>query len=300
MTYIYLLAGENLELAEAELNGFLRSQGIEEKPERDGRLGFTASHPGMLKRLALTHEVAEKIDVENFRPEGRYAVRAENLTGGEIDKEEIEERLGEKLSTSGNNVDLENPETLVKAFVTPERTFYGEMVQNIDRGLFNERSNEKRPFSSPVSLDPVLARVLVNLSEVPAGGKVLDPFCGTGGILIEAGLCGIGVKGLDFQEEMVAGTEENLEKYGILNYDIRQGDILDAEEEFESFDAVISDLPYGKASKKEGRPVEKFLEFIEKRKAVFMYNEASVGDYEADFEVFVHRNLTRYIYVLDQ
>ena len=288
-----------MELAEAELNGFLKAVGEDEKASRQDRLAFTEPHPDQLKRLALTHEVAEEIDPEEFRPEGSYAVRVENISDKELEKEEIESEIGQKISTDDNSVDLENPETIVKVYITEDQKFYGKLVEDIPRNLFKQRSNEKRPYSSPISMDPVLARVLVNLSETSTGESLLDPFCGTGGILIEAGLCGIMPRGLDIQEEMVEGSKENLNNYGVINFDIQEGDISEIDELFDEYNAVISDLPYGKASKQENDAVEKFLNFIEDfdRKTVFMYNEASLGDYKADFEVYVHNNLTRYIYL---
>ena len=308
MTYNYLLAGENLELAEAELSGFLKSQGPDEDARRNGRLAETDSHPRQLKRLGLTHEVTEKItetDPEqleiDYRPESSFAVRVENLSEKEIDSKDLEKEIGRKIESETSSVDLENPETMVKAYFTDEKIIIGEVVENIDRGLFSKRKNQERPFSSPISLDPVLARTMVNLSEASAGEKLLDPFCGTGGILIEAGLCGIGVYGLDIQKEMVEGGRKNLQEYGIVSHDIRQGDIADIDEIFEdSFDAVVTDLPYGKASVEEEKPVEKFLDFIEEfeGKTVFMYNEASIGGYEAEFSVYVHKSLTRYIYIV--
>lgn len=308
MTYTYLLAGENLELAEAELNGFLKSQEIDEKAEREGRLAETEFHPDQLKRLALTHEVTEKITETgletleiDYRPENSFAVRVENLSKEDIDSKELEKRIGQEIESESNTVDLEAPETVIKAYFTNKRIVIGKVIENIDRGLFRKRKNQERPFSSPISLDPVLARVMVNLSEVSAGEKLLDPFCGTGGILIEAGLCGIGVYGLDIQKDMVKGSRKNLEEYGIISHDIRQGDIAEIDEVFEeSFDAVVTDLPYGKASLEEEEPVEKFLDFIEEfeGKIVFMYNEPSLGDYEVDFSVYVHKSLTRYIYVI--
>jgi len=296
--YIYRLAGENLELAEAELNGFLKAVGEVETASCEGRLAFTEAHPGQLKRLALTHEVAEEIDPEEFGPEGSYAVRVENLSDKEIDKKSIESEVGEKIFDEENFVDLEDPKTIIKVYITEDKRFYGKLVEDIPRTLYENRSNEKRPYSSPISMDPVLARVLVNLSEVSAGQSILDPFCGTGGILIEAGLCGIMPKGLDIQEKMVEGCKENLQEYGIINFDVQQGDISEVDEIFDEYNAVISDLPYGKASKQENEAVEKFLNLIEDfgGKTVFMYNEASIGEYKADFKVYVHKSLTRYIY----
>lgn len=311
MTQLYHLAGENLEMAEAELNGFLESQGIHEKAKRRGRLAETEEEPGQLKRLALTHEVSRKIcetvgieslDTE-YRPEKSFAVRAENLTEQRKDTNNLEKEIGEVLRTDSNSVDLENPETIIRAYILEEKIVLGELVEDMDRGLFDNRKNQNRPFSSPVSLDPVLARVLVNLSGVKPGEHVLDPFCGTGGILIEAGLGGVGVHGLDVKEEMVEGCRKNLEEYGIINHDIREEKVSEADEIFdmEQFSAIVTDLPYGQASKKTEKSVSEFLELIESFEGgvVFMWHEEELGGHEADFSRYIHGSLTRYIYVLE-
>lgn len=64
-------------------------------------------------------------------------------------------------------------------------------------------------------LPPKLAQIIVNLA---AGGidskrdklKILDPFCGTGVILQEAGLMGYGVYGSDIDERMADYSRQNL------------------------------------------------------------------------------------------
>ncbi len=306
MSYAYLLAGDNLELARADLKGFLKSQNIDETPEKTERLAFTNNEPKQLERLALTHEVTEIIERSgnletSYEPDGSFAVRAKNLTG-ENDSKEVEKSLGASLKTEKNSVDLENPEEIIKVYILNEKYIIGREVIEIDRSLFDQRKNQHRSFSSPVSLDPMLARVLVNLSEVSAGEKLLDPFCGTGGILIEAGLCGIDVHGLDIQEEMVEGTKENLEDFGILRHDVRKGRVENAVEIFDKdFDAIVTDVPYGKASKKEGSAVESFLEVAPKLncgKIVFMSDKNEINELKPEFEVYVHKNLTRYIYII--
>ncbi|MFB6242440.1 MAG: methyltransferase domain-containing protein [Candidatus Nanosalina sp.] len=310
MTYLYLLAGENLELAEAELKGFLESQEIDGGVARDGRMARTDEEPerGQLRRLALVHEVSELLgeggidDVStDYRPENSFAVRATDTTG-ERDTKQIEKELGAELETAGNDVELENPDEVVRVYLVEDRYYIGKLVEEIDRGLYERRKNQERPFSSPVSLDPVLARVLVNLSCVRPGEHLLDPFCGTGGILIEAGLCGAGVHGLDVKGEMVSGTEKNLEEYGVIAHDIREGEVEDAAELFDrKFDAAVTDLPYGKASKETDAAVEDFLDTVPglvEGKTVFMSDQDSVGGHEPEFEVYVHRNLTRYIYII--
>jgi len=308
MSYAYLLAGEDLELAEAELKGFLESQEAEEEIDREVRIAIASEvQKGQLRRLALTHEVSEvigrhEIDEEpEYRPEDSFAVRAVEAEG-EHDTSEIEEKLGQEMETGDNGVDLECPDEELRAYLLEDEYLLARLVEDIDRGLFSKRSNKERPFSSPVSLDPVLARVMVNLSGVKPGEHLLDPFCGTGGILIEAGLCGAGVHGLDIQEKMVEGTRENLEEYGIIAHDIREGSIAGAESKFEGdFDAVVTDLPYGEASKVEGNPVEDFLETapeLTDGKIVFMSDQEKINGMEPEHEIYVHKNLTRYVYIL--
>ncbi len=308
MSYLYLLAGEDIGLAVAELEGFLESQGVEESAELRGRLAETEAEPSRLRRLALVHEVSRKLeegDIEELEPEYRpsssFRVRAVEVEG-EHDTRVVQQKVGSAIETDNNGVDLEDPDEVVIVYLFEDIYVLAERVLDIDRGLFEKRKNQERPFSSPVSLDPVLARVLVNLSGIPAGKHAFDPFCGTGGVLIEAGLCGIGVHGLDISGEMVEGARENLEEYGIIVHDIREGDVAEAEEIFgQKFDAVITDLPYGKASRSENSPVDSFLDTAPELadKAVFMSNRPDIGDFEAKYEVYIHSSLTRYIYVVD-
>ena len=308
MSYLYLLAGENLKLAKKELEGFLKSQDLKEKVDLKDRLVETEVEPmrGQLKRLALTHEVSKlivKSDNLNtdYRPEESYAVRAFDLTG-EADTKEVENELGREIGNNDNQVDLENPDETIRVYIREDEYVIAKLVEDINRSLFEKRKNQNRPFSSPVSLDPALARVLVNLTETAPGGVILDPFCGTGGILIEAGLCGIDVYGTDMQEEMVEGTRENLEEYGVIRHSIEQAEIEEVPQVFDrKFDAVVADLPYGKASKKEGNPIESFLQIssdMTEGNIVFMSDQDSVKDLESDFEIYVHKNLTRYIYII--
>ena len=307
MSYIYRLAGENLELAKAELKGFLESQEIQEKTTRTGRIAETNSEPSQLKRLAQTHEVSRKLyegELDSYEPgldlEESFKVKAHNHTEQEINKKEVEEHLGEKIT---GEVNLDYPKNTIHVYFTsPENCLIGLEVEDIDRTLFDERKNQERPFSSPISMDPKLARTLVNLSGAKPGTHLIDPFCGTGGILIEAGLCGIGVHGLDIQKEMKTGAQQNLEEYGIISHNIREGDIQEIQQMFdlEDIETLITDLPYGKASKKTEEPVESFLEFLEEYdgRAVFVYNEKELGDYVSDYEVYVHGSLTRHIFIV--
>ena len=77
---------------------------------------------------------------------------------------------------------------------------------------FQTRSPTERSFFKPVSLDPRLARAMVNLcyTHGKAPSFIVDPFCGTGGIAIESAMVGIPVFASDLDQEMVNGTIKNL------------------------------------------------------------------------------------------
>ncbi len=68
-----------------------------------------------------------------------------------------------------------------------------------------------RPFQdSSISLSPRIAKILVNLLGLSKNDTVLDPFCGTGTILIEALLLNHRVIGIEIDSKKVAGSRKNL------------------------------------------------------------------------------------------
>lgn len=76
-----------------------------------------------------------------------------------------------------------------------------------------------KPFRDPKSgmLPPKLAQIMINLTvgqmfgQAAAGLTVIDPFCGTGTILMEALLMGYNAIGFDKSEKMTEGAKKNLE-----------------------------------------------------------------------------------------
>lgn len=80
------------------------------------------------------------------------------------------------------------------------------------------RELAKRDFGRPGRdaksgmLPPKLARMIVNLSETPIDGTILDPFCGSGTVLMESWLMGYQTLiGSDIDSTAVANTRENLD-----------------------------------------------------------------------------------------
>lgn len=96
---------------------------------------------------------------------------------------------------------------------TPDTTLIAEtvVVQNIDDWTNRDRN---KPYSDAKKgmLPPKVARMMVNLAVGATNeGVLLDPFCGSGTILMEAMLFGFAVIGNDQDAAAVAGTRANLD-----------------------------------------------------------------------------------------
>lgn len=86
-------------------------------------------------------------------------------------------------------------------------------VQNIDQWTLRDFG---KPRSDPKSgmLPPKLARMMVNLAISNSGERkplVVDPFCGSGNLLMEALSMGCDVIGSDISEKAVADTKANID-----------------------------------------------------------------------------------------
>jgi putative methyltransferase (TIGR01177 family) len=173
-------------------------------------------------------------------------------------REEWIRRLGREFVEGGGKVDLERPDLdLELVFDTarepselPEGSLL-KVVGRADRAALRSRRSARLPFRQPVTLPPWLARSLVNLAEVPPGGVILDPFCGTGAIPIEGALLGYEAWIGDRSSKMVQGALRN---FGAVGVSVAQAWIVDLDElpgrlpSGRRADGLVTDPPYGRAS----------------------------------------------------
>jgi tRNA (guanine10-N2)-dimethyltransferase len=121
----------------------------------------------------------------------------------------------------------------------------------------------KRPFFRPVSLEPRLARAAVNIAAGISEGYVVDPMCGTGGILIESAITGRKTLGIDFDPIMVDGTKENLQWAGV-SAEVKREDAT----RFQlpnNIAAIVVDPPYGRNSIGDEKLLEDMLQNISRQ-----------------------------------
>ncbi|MDY6765772.1 MAG: methyltransferase domain-containing protein [Candidatus Nanohaloarchaea archaeon] len=314
MKYAALLSEEHPDLPRAELEAALAADGVDaEITDQQHSLVLLDGDDveSVADRLALTFEISavehrfdpdtyQKLAAKDITAENPFAVRTVHVDDTDA-PDELEENVGRIIDGNSDvGVDLETPGELFRIYLVDGEAVLCRLLAEVDRGRYEARQNQERPFSAPVTLHPRLARTLVNLARVPRDGTVLDPFCGTGGILIEAGLLGCDVYGSDVQEDMVAGARENLEAYGVAA-DIQEAAFSDVDAVFDQeFDAVVTDLPYGKASVSEDNPTDAFVDAAPDLadRTVFVSDQEKVAGLEPSFELYVHRSLTRYVYVM--
>ncbi|MEF8814473.1 MAG: methyltransferase domain-containing protein [Halovenus sp.] len=321
--YVLELAGTDDEFAAYEARrcasdvavvapGLATARGITDRV-RD--LAFTHRANELVGRAGPTVDDARAVlAAASFDRTGSVAVRAVDVRGTtDVDTQRVERELGQVLVDRGFTVDLEDPDHELRVlFATAGHDgvcLVGWLAVEVPRE-FTDRRPTDRPFFQPGSMDPSLARALANVAGARPGARVLDPMCGTGGILVEAGLVGSDVVGIDVQGKMVEGSRENLaaalgDRFHVARGDARRLPLAD-----DSVDAVVFDAPYGRQSRIEGN-----LGGLVRDALAEAYRVAPrcvvVGDRpwaqpageagwttEAAFDRRVHASLTRYILVL--
>jgi len=250
MRLLFELSGEHSELPYAELEcvGTVldrrRQVAVAECPD-----------PEAIGRLALSHAVMEYLgeceaSKEAFagllkdlsiRTEKPFAGRVRKVHGTALRESQLElERLiGGMIH---GPVSLSSPEEEYRAICSEDRCYFGRCIQKIDRGAFEYRNPMRRAFFHPGVMMPRMARALVNLTLVARGELLLDPFCGTGGTLLEAEMIGVRAVGSDFDPAMVIGSRKNLPSADVMLADAARLPFCDG-----SIDAVATDLPYGQS-----------------------------------------------------
>jgi tRNA (guanine10-N2)-dimethyltransferase len=273
---------------------------------------------------AVAEEIFDKVrfaPLEDFLKKGEtFVVRvrrigesAPQLIGGELER-----KLGAVVLRrfKGVKVKLARPDKTFFGVLTGNEFVFGLRLAEIVPKPFMERRPRKRPFFHPSAMPSKLARCMVNLAQPKAGELVLDPFCGTASMLIEAGLIGCRVVGFDAQRRMVRGSRRNLVYYGVQPDGLAVADAQNLP--IARVDCIVTDPPYGRSSTTMGREtgqlVKDFLSKVDgriqkgQRICIAAPKSIKIGKLgrELGFKhveshlVYVHRSLTREIAVLER
>lgn len=227
---------------------------------------------------------------------------------------------------------FENPTTRIDFLFTPKKVFATILLHEVSKD-FLLRKPQLKAEQHPTSLNPKVARAMINLTGIRnesgnakgnaknAKGKgkgnrnvatLYDPFCGAGGIMIEAAFMGFNTCGYDISQYMISKAEKNFESYKISKkkYSL---ELADATRIKHKMRYVATDLPYGKNSKKSAEIDTLYLEFLKNLKRI-KTKSAVVGfpdfaDYkkiikkagfkiDSEFTIYLHKSLSKKIVVV--
>lgn len=117
-------------------------------------------------------------------------------------------------------------------------------------GVLGTYALKERPFRVATTMEVELAFLLASAASVRPGAAVLDPCCGSGGLLLCAAALGASrLVGRDVDSAAFAGAASNFASYGFAQPDFAVADILrdcgaDTDDS-ERYDAIVCDPPYG-------------------------------------------------------
>lgn len=337
----FVLSGEHSSLPAAEIRAILDSEGVNHSHESEDYrfLSLTAS-PKALKLvsdrslmydwcgLLLAESAAEPREIESLikaqslgeLTEGArdFAVRSIRIGGrtDSIGRMNVEREVGAivKEVLPRLQVELERPDLTFVCIIHGSRFLLGLSAFEKPGGLVAPRLPRRRPAFHPSTMPPKIARCMVNLARARPGSTFLDPFCGVGGILIEAAVIGCNVVGVDANKRMLRGARSNMKHFnlgalGYVNADARYPLLGEVE-------AIATDPPYGRGSSTMGMKMSTLIrEFLEGAasllkksghlciaapKEVDLERYASNGGFTLVEQHFVrvHRSLTRRLAVL--
>lgn len=277
MKYLFTLSGPNYNLAKEEIKALAPVNFIFFK----NFLIIDTNHKKinfLSKRLALTHEI--------------YKIQSN----------------GKKtFKTRKNSKNFLCPKNSKGIFMIKKKTYKAKLIKKIPKD-FLKRKPHLRPQLHPSSLNPKLAKCLINLTGIKKG-SILDPFCGSGGILIEAAFMNLKPIGYDINEIMLRRAIINLTHYKIKNFELK---LKDSTKLRKKFNYIVTDLPYGRntAVKDLNKLYSNFLKTLKKillKKSVICFPDfinykslirKSNLKIEKEFSYYLHKNLIKKIVIL--
>jgi tRNA (guanine10-N2)-dimethyltransferase len=323
---LFLLSGESSTIPAAEASALVRMSDRSARVESpEGRVLVASSEAdadAIAGRIAFSKRVGTMVPDGRLGQEQLRALRTGTYRISVFDLGEGDGRrdsgglVSDLAEGIGGRVSLDDPDLEVTV-VRGERDYLALTRPSLMRQGWATRRPRARPFFHPAAIFPKLSRALVNLSRVPPGGVFLDPFCGTGSLLLEAFELGARPLGADRDSRMVRGALRNMAAFGqdwlgVVRADVRSPPLSEG-----AVDGIATDIPYGRASSTSGSNAGEMMERVlrassevlgEGGRLVVMHPDtvevgggagpSSEFEVEEEHRLYVHSKLTRTISVL--
>ena len=332
----FILSGEHLSLPAAEILAILDSESIAYSSVKSSyRLMTLDSSPRALQLASgrslmydkcglflgqceaddrEIHQLIRDLQLdEQIAGAASFAVRSERLGGVNKDlrRDHLERSIGGLLKEKAPElrVRLKEPDLTFLCVLYDNSFFFGLTRHAKPSGPISRRRPRKRPVFHPSTMPPKIARCMVNLSRARPGEFFADPFCGVGGIVIEATMIGCQVLAVDASTRMLRGLRRNVSHFDLQSAGTIMGDARCLP--LHGLNSIATDPPYGRGSSTRGVKVNDLIrEFLLGASAsmqrgahvcISAPSEVQLADYarDAGFEVRerhlarIHRSLTR-------
>lgn len=196
--------------------------------------------------LGCIGAVVAALDVPPMRQAGTFRVTTVREGEHDFTSIDVQRVAGAALQAHyGTAVDLEAYDVDVRVDVRDDRCFVS--VQHTREALSRRHLDGYQPRAA---LKANVAYALLRLSHLGAPGVLVDPFCGSGTILLEAAHVWSNARlyGNDWKEEAVTGARRNLDRAGIGDRaTVREGDVWHLAETFDDVqaDGIVTNPPFG-------------------------------------------------------
>ncbi len=332
--FFCFLSGENPELAALEVESILKG---ENKPYREllslpQCLVFESNEQSVASisnRAAFTKIISElyfactseekkileatkKLEINSNEGELGFKVEIIRVRGSSkhVSTQLLTKEIGAiiKSKKSTFKVNLERPKITYLGLLIQNKFIFGKKLEEVDRTKLLFGRGVSLPIVRSGMMNAALARAMVNLAHVKKGDVVLDPFCGPGGILVEALNINCKAIGIDLNPQIVELAKINLLFTGKTDFEVKVGDACSLNEKV---DAIVTDPPYSISTSSYGRShielLKKFIPsaFKSLKKGKYMCisypNRINIHKYAeeigfklvASFNVYLHRHLIR-------
>ncbi|ADC65692.1 putative RNA methylase [Ferroglobus placidus DSM 10642] len=285
-----------------------------------------------VEKLEDVYKAVKSIDFSFIKPEQSFAIRANRVgehgftsidiarEAGQAVIDRYKEDFGVRL-----RVNLDEPDVIIRCDLVDDDFVVG--VDTTGDEALHKRNY--RIYQHPAPLNPTIASSLVRLSGWSHNYSLLDPMCGSGTILIEAGMIAKNIPVCKFRENYaykklfklpepeweekdvelklygmekfkkhVEGARKIAEYVGIPVTYI-QGDARKLDEYFDSIDFIVTNPPYGLRIARKGIIEDLYSKFLEsaskvlEKKLVMITAEKNIARHYAEkfFEIKEERNV---------
>ncbi len=219
-------------------------------------------HLGPITLEGNIGDLEEYLKLHEVIPSDKFSYAIHGNADTQILKEKFKsehkkasQKHGKKLLKFQDGHKAQNPKGDFHIFLHEkgDTIYHGLATQSYDPNPVKKRDMQKPVRREALAISPRLSKILINLSGAKPYDKLLDPFCGIGGILAEALVKKINVYGIDKERQATDDANQNLRwlsqeyeiitKYKIENNDSRRAPDL-------QFQAIATETPLGKILRK--------------------------------------------------